>query len=206
MFRKSSQQGFTLMESLVATALFTVVVSAIVTIYISTVRIQRRANAIRIASENARYISEFMSKEIRNGNFDYYGPRAGSCAAPGSLSPDYQIPIVNVDNERICFYLGDNNGAISASGKNLWIARGSLAQNQRLNGDNVTVESFRVYLTPSQNPYCNDPPGCSEVGSTIQPRVTFVASIKASPDPQNSITIPLQTTISIPAYDIVGQE
>jgi Tfp pilus assembly protein PilV len=102
MFRNihQKQRGFTIMEALVATFLFSITMSSIVGIYLSTIKLHRRANAIRTVTENVRYISESMSKEIRNGNIDWAEPKPASadvaCGRTPVANPDWRIAIVNV--------------------------------------------------------------------------------------------------------------
>ena len=50
------EKGFTLIEAIVATALFAFVVSSIAGVYLSTFQLDRRTRAQRAVSQNARYI------------------------------------------------------------------------------------------------------------------------------------------------------
>lgn len=196
--RPENQRGFTLIEAIVAAALFAVTVSSIVGVYLSTLKVNRRTDVIRSAAENARYLTEYMTKEIRNGQIDYFGPAISPCTT-NQVSPSNSLEIINTDGDKICFYLGDNSGLLSASGKNLWMAKNNL-QAVKLNSSNVYVNNLNFYVSPTFNPYNS--------GSTIQPRVTIVGSVQAVSGSQdqstmyNNITIPIETSISLPAYDI----
>ncbi len=186
------QQAFTLIEALVATFLFAVVLSSIMNVYLSTVKINRKTDLIRTASENARYISESISKEVRNGNIDYYS--ASSPCSTNLQSPNISLAIVNVDNDRFCYYQGDNVGSISSSGSNLWLVKNTFAAT-KVNSPGTLINNLQFYISPLYNPYTS--------GSRIQPRVTISASVTTTSGSQDTITIPIQTTISIPAYAIV---
>ena len=206
MFRNihQKQKGFTIIEALIATFLFSVTMSSIIGVYLSTIKLHRRANAIRTVTENVRYISESLSKEIRNGNIDWNEPKPASadtaCGRTPVVNPDYRLAIVNVEGDRICYYLGDSFGLRSSTGEYLWMIKNELAPVQ-LTTSSVKVKHFRVYVYPLTNPYCNDPPDCSSIGSTKQPHVVLTALIESNIDPNNIFSLPLETTINIPVYD-----
>ncbi len=186
-----NQHGFTLIEAIVATFLFATVVTSILSVYLSTIRVNRKTNIIRSASENARFIEESMSKEIRNGQIDYYNP-VSPCSTSLS-SPSTMLGIVNVAGDHLCFYLGDNSGFSSPSGTNLWLIKNNLSA-VKVNSANITITNLKFYISPTFNPYT--------AGSHFQPRVTIAADVNSTSGSQDAITIPIQTTISIPAYDI----
>jgi hypothetical protein len=198
------QKGFTIMEALIATFLFSVTMSSIIGIYLSTVKLHRRANAIRTVTENVRYISESLSKEIKNGTIDWAEPKPftadTACGRTPVANPDWRLPIVNVDGDRICYYLGDTFGFRSSTGEYLWMIKNELPPVQ-LTTASVKVKQFRVYVYPLANPYCNNPPSCSSIGTTKQPHVIITARIESNIDPNNIVSLPFETTINIPRYD-----
>ncbi|MHB8871447.1 MAG: PilW family protein [Candidatus Doudnabacteria bacterium] len=189
---RQNQKGFTLIEAIVATALFAVTVSSIMGVYLSTLKINRRTDVIRSASENARYITGFITKEVRNGQIDYYGPWNAPCSGTISSSAS-SLSLVNTDNEHLCFYLGDGAGFSSSSGTNLWLIKNNLAA-VKVNSNNVSINNLVFYVSPTYNPY--------STGSNAQPRVTIMGNVTATSGSQDTITIPIQATVSIPSYDI----
>jgi len=58
-------QGLTLIELLVAMAIFIVVITVVFGLFSSAIKGQRRVIAMQNIQENARFILEFMAKEIR---------------------------------------------------------------------------------------------------------------------------------------------
>ncbi|OGZ33754.1 MAG: hypothetical protein A2Y98_03225 [Candidatus Portnoybacteria bacterium RBG_19FT_COMBO_36_7] len=66
---KSAIKGFTLIEVLVATAIFVTVLMVTVSIFLMAIKNQRRSFEIQNLQDNARFIIERMSKEIRMGEF-----------------------------------------------------------------------------------------------------------------------------------------
>lgn len=195
------EKGFTLIEALVSTFLFAIVMVSAVGIYLSTVQLTRRADSNRLAVQTSRYMEEFISKEVRNGQIDYNGPRNAVCGSFPTNGVNYDLAIVNVDGDHECFYLGDNLGNASSSGTDLWVIKNNLSA-VKLNPANISFPLFKVYVSPVTNPYCNNPPACTNIGSNVQPRITILSSVQSFPNQPQSTTIPLQFTISTTVYDI----
>lgn len=65
--RKTSLTGFTLMELVVALAVFSVVIAITMTIFSWVTQGQRKIIALQNVQENTRYVTEAMAKEIRMG-------------------------------------------------------------------------------------------------------------------------------------------
>src|SRR6266481_7190276 len=171
----NTQKGFTLIELVVATALFSVVISAILGIYFFTLKINRRTDATRTAAENARFFSEFVTKEIRNGQLDYTGPAVSPCSTGISGGGVSSLAILNIDGDHECIYL---------SGTNIMFAKmsqGRLLAAVQLNDSKVKVAILNFFISPAVNPYAS--------GAQDQPQVTLSASFNVNPDPQDSVTI-----------------
>lgn len=58
-------QGFTLIELLVAMTVFITVIMVVLGLFSSAIKAQRKAFAMQNVQENARFLIEFMAKEIR---------------------------------------------------------------------------------------------------------------------------------------------
>jgi hypothetical protein len=103
-------------------------------------KINRRSEALRQASQGSRDFVEFLVKEIRNGQIDYFttggfynasGVGSSPCApigASGALEKstdpvtyaqkENRLGIINTDNVEECFYLGDSNNNYVGAGIN----------------------------------------------------------------------------------------
>ena len=68
-FSSNNKNGLTLVELLVATSIFSLVVLAAIGLLITSIKAQRKSIAIQNVQDNARYIIDFMSKEIRMSDF-----------------------------------------------------------------------------------------------------------------------------------------
>lgn len=63
--KKKCTKGLTLIELLVAMAIFVVVLTVVFGLFSSAIKGQRRVIAMQNIQENARFMLEFMAKEIR---------------------------------------------------------------------------------------------------------------------------------------------
>jgi len=174
---QKSNQGFTLIEAVVATAVFAFVVSSILGVYMSTIQLDRKTRAERVAAQNARFIMEFLAKEVRNGSIRYSG-------YPSGIVND-TLHLSNQANENLSFYL---------SGTNLRMDKGGSSTNLNSTGVRVTKLLFRV--APAQNPLT------SAKTFNEQPRVTVVLELTSNYG--NKVTdmaiLNLQSTFTVRNY------
>jgi len=131
---KTKQKGFTLIEAVVATAVFAFVVSSIIGVYMSTIQLDRKTRSQRAVAQNARFIMEYLAKEVRNGSiyYSYY---------PGGVA-NSTLALTNQANQAEYFYL---------SGTDLKIEKGGATTN--LNSDSVRVTKLLFRVSPAQDPY-----------------------------------------------------
>ncbi len=130
----SEQNGFTLMEIMVATVIFAMVTVSLLSLFNYVLKINRRGEALRQASQDSRDFVEFLVKEIRNGQIDYYvyngfygsfinGDNSKPCGPPttpgnpvvSTDNPTYWpksnwLGIINTDNVQECFYYAKADG------------------------------------------------------------------------------------------------
>lgn len=124
------------MEILVSTTIFTVLVAALMTMFNYTIKINRRTEALRQATQGMRDMVEFIAKEVRNGQLDYrVGNGQTALTAVGPCTPpsinvvgpvvsstyslkDNRFAILTPEGDLECFYLayGPGNTAGRAIG------------------------------------------------------------------------------------------
>jgi len=63
--KQDTNKGFTLVELIVATAVFVVVISVVLSLFMMGIRSQRKVVALQNVQGNARYLLAFIAKEIR---------------------------------------------------------------------------------------------------------------------------------------------
>ncbi|MBU4284973.1 prepilin-type N-terminal cleavage/methylation domain-containing protein [Patescibacteria group bacterium] len=61
----AGRQGFTLIELLVSMSIFIIVIMVVLGLFSAAIKAQRKAFAMQDAQENARFLMEFMAKEVR---------------------------------------------------------------------------------------------------------------------------------------------
>ena len=184
------QQGFTLMEIIVATFIFVIVVSSVLVLFNAVLRINRAVQATRQVAQGSRNFTEILSREIRNGKIDYASSVCDS--ATYSDPQNTRLGIESYNGDKLCFYLDSETGL-------LYLRRetGSQVITESINPPNFTIDpaTFNFIVRPSTNPF--DTPNLG-----VQPMVTIVAKFEAYKGGQDETIIPYQTTISTDVYDI----
>ncbi len=127
---RPGQSGFTLMEILVSTAIFAIVAVAMLSLFNYVLKINRKTEALRQASQGMRNFVEVLVKEIRNGQIDYYVANGQTytagldpCLSPGGgvgvnvtgvstyATKENKLGIINNENVQECFYLADDQSS-----------------------------------------------------------------------------------------------
>ena len=81
----NKKNGFTLVEVLVAIAIFSTAIMVVFSIFVNSQNLQQRTLAIQRGQSDARYALELMLKEFRLGEVDYeYSGYAGGISSPVS--------------------------------------------------------------------------------------------------------------------------
>lgn len=189
--------GFTLMEIVIATTIFAVVLTGILSLFNATLRINRRTEALRQVTQGMRNFTEFMVKEVRNGQIDYSGNLA-QCPSGYSSAEGYTtyLGVVNALGERECFFWIDSNDG------QLYLEKEGLAS-QSINPGNFKVDMVKFYVRPTTDPYCDPLTTCIDrLYPAIQPFVTMVISFTVTLPTGEVRVIPYQTSISTDSYDI----
>ena len=171
--------GFTLIEALVATTVFAFVVSSIIGVYISVLQLDRKTRAQTSVSQNARFIMEFLAKEIRNGSIDYSG--LNSC-----VNGSTKLCLINQAGEaEYMEYLAPNLVFKKAS-----------TSTTNLNSAIVKVTKSGIYMQPAGDPFT------AAKNFNEQPHVTVVLELTASAgsNPADLVKMNLQTTFAVRVY------
>lgn len=168
--------GFTLVESLVAVAVFAVVTTAIVGLFLEILRLDQKSRAVRLVEQNTRFLSEFITREIRNGVLDYdaYG---GSLATSVST-----LNLLNKEGEREAISL------MGTAPNRVLLTIGS--SSSQITSADVGVSNLFFYINP-QDPLAN-----------VQPRVTFTFTMSSNLGgrPEEQAQLIYQSTVSLRDY------
>ena len=174
------EKGFTLIEVMVASFVFLIVIGAVIGLLTSVVQNQVSSLRDQKAVSETSYAMEYMSRSLRMAKKD----EAGSCT--GSLGQVYQI---SSGAKEITFL--NHYGKCQMFGAEL-LAGGGLRIYERRSTD----EGFGGFLNPvyitSASVYTEEIIFKQSISASGPPRITI--NIKAGPNPETLMN--LQTTIS----------
>lgn len=176
------QKGFTLIEAVVATAVFAFVVSSTVGVYLSVLKLDRKSRGQRAVFDNGRFIMEFVGKEIRNGTIQYSAYPAGTTAGRTDLY------LTNVEGVLEHF-------TIDANGNVVLDKAGVGTTNLTTGGVKASVNS-KFLVSPATDPYT------LAKSFNEQPHVTVLLQLtsKYGANPADEATINLQSTFATRTY------
>lgn len=226
--KQKVNSGFTLMEIVVATTIFAIAVTSLLSLFNYVLKINRRSQALAQASEGMRNFIEFLAKEIQNGQIDYdiaggqtYTTSISPCSAPGTANTsigagaastystqENKIGIINTDGLQECIFYSKPDGTYagagvfnSSSGSNsVAVWQSGAASAQVINPSNFTIDNLMFLVRPICDPYsiCTDYGGLPK----IQPYVTIIVKFTTSLPTGEKVPIYYQTTVSENKYDI----
>ena len=207
---KTTQSGFTLIEVIVSTAIFVLVVAAMLTLFDYTLKVNRRVQALREVAQGTRTFAETLTREIRNGRIDYdAGTWAVECDAENYTEDSAtafhkSLALISRAGDKLCFYF-DTNGTPAVDTDDSFKLKkqtpngtitATVFQSSRFR---VVPSTFRFIVVPETDPKVDG--GSGYPG--LQPYVTIIAQFEMN---INDITGPTklnyQTTISTDVYDI----
>ena len=205
-FSKNSA-GFTLMEIMVATTIFALLSTALMSLFNYTLKINRQSDALRQSTQGIRSMVETITKEIHNGQIDYsvQGGKDQANVTGCPMAPPYTIGAVynggNVYNDsetrlgiitsagaRECIYL---------NGQDLWISKEGNPTPAKLNPPNFQVQQLIFYIRPRIDPYYRAAP------PKIQPFVSIMLYAKTKLPTGEIVPIYYQTALSTNKYDVL---
>ncbi|MEA2088313.1 MAG: type II secretion system protein [Patescibacteria group bacterium] len=188
---KKNQRGFTLMEIIVVLAIFTITISIMADIFITSITAQRKIIVRQKLFASARYSIELMSRYIRTGTISY------SDFSDPVLICDDEIYIRDNDDIKTFFKLCEGCGSCPAGvGKCLIMSIDEGITWDSVTPKGVEVDKLEFYIKPSTDPFIVG-------GPDVQPRATIILKLKNNSDLSSSYQseVLIQTTISTRIYD-----
>lgn len=183
---KTTEKGFTLIEILVAVAIFALVVGTTSGLFISGIRTQRNVLTSQIVLDNTSYAIEYMGRAIRMAKKQM--PELPACLSQNGLN--YEITgrggLKFLNYQKVCqeFFL-------DPVAKRLKESKGG--SEQFLTSDNLQILSFNFNL---QGQLQTD---------NLQPRVTIfldAMGVQKELKPEEQAKIRIQTTVSQRNLDV----
>lgn len=196
-----TKQGFTIVEVLVALAIFSVVITIATGFFYSAYRIQHKTEALQNLSTTARFIMERLVREIKENVVDYTYDKYVLNDSELSL-PQTVLALKDFENQPIIFKKFDSgevdgcpNGACLKMSIDDSEWSSLMPDNIRLMDDGV-----KFYITPQKDPFRFD---SKKLGyeSNQQPYVLIVLSLEnVNVRPSEKASITLQTGVSSRVY------
>jgi len=184
-----NESGFTLMEMLIAVAVFSVVITVSLDLYFVAQKAQHKTTAIQRVQSDARYSIEAMAREIRTDKIDY-------SMAIGN--PSSSLSLVDVDGQSIVFRKIDDETIAGCSlVPCIGLKVGSSGSWLKLTPEKIKVIDLKFFIYPTTDPFAT-----GVIGE--QPRVTILLTVQNQPSAtvadQDARSITLQTTVSSRYY------
>lgn len=176
MLCKDNKNGFSLIEVVVAMAIFAIALVAISGIFLSIVKAQRKANIAGKVQVEAATIIDTITAAVQNGDIDY----------AAISNPAETLVLKNKDGETVTF---------SKAGNRLMMTIGSSAS-QDLMTDKVKVDKLKFCVYPTSDPFAFS-------GPNTQPTVTILLALSqsaASSKPEDQASVQIQTTVTQRVY------
>lgn len=169
-----AKRGFTLIETLVALTLFSVIVTIGTDLFLAFQKTSRRTETIQALASDARFIIERVAREVREGMIDY--PAYDLVGAINSDAALIQLNLRNAADETLQFSLSKDESICAQTVNPGCILLTSGSSSERLNAAAVYVRDAKFFIAPTQDPFRFDLATGTYLAN-IQPRVTILLSL-----------------------------
>lgn len=177
--------GFTLIEMLVATAIFTVVMVSAVGALISIINANSRAQSIKTVIDNVTFAVDDMARNLRSGtNYQCYDNSGNLKSDCSSVSPEIGYEL----NNNQIYYRFFQSQSLSAGQGNIETCSVSNCNIQSGNWQSLTAPTSTVNITNMKFIIYNS--------GSVQPRIFITATGLIPVKNGTSTEFDIQTTVS----------
>jgi len=182
-----NNRGFTLLELLVTTTIFVLLITLVVDIFITTQDRQKRIAAEEDALNTSRLLMEWLSQEVRTGAPDY------SLAFPANT-----LNLINQDGQKEIFQKSVDATPCAPGVSSCLVYSNNGFDWLTISGSSLEIEALNFYVYPTVDPFTYDRvlPGFK---SNLQPRVSIYLKARAV-NSDWPIEVETQTSISSRVY------
>lgn len=192
-YRDKFQNGFTLVEMLVAMSVFVIAATAATDLYISASKMSRAVRSRERLQNEARFAFETISREIRTGTINYqaYG-------SPVSV-PENTLNLLDRDGNQEIFRMATQPSECASGGFPCLLIC-DLAACSALTTGKIIWDEVRFYVSPQNDPFLFDP-ASGNYAASVQPHVEIFARMHVqSALPEEAASITLQTGVTSRVY------
>lgn len=191
-----SKKGFSLIEMLVAMAIFMLFTGVLLTSYLGIVKALRNTEDYRILYSEARHVFDVVTDTARNYKINY-----GTTGF--AMNPVKSLEFLSLDGmEKIRF--DTTNGLVMEEFKCTEANTGVVDVNScprnevKLYSDEITIKNFSFYVWPLEDPFAYKN---FEITNNFQPKVTFSAIFDKGSAGGKKYEMELQTSVSLRNYN-----
>ncbi len=193
---KSAQRaGFTLLEMVVAVALFAIVILIVTNIFLIATKSHRRVMETQKLQSDARFAMETIAREVRMGtiDYDYYGGQITNV-------PVEILALWDINNSQVVFKSANYPICPDAESDPCLAVCDESENCNSITPVSVKLIRLKFYIDPQKNPFklVNN-----QYEADAQPRVTIILDSRTVHPPQGEVVpevIYLQTTVTSRVY------
>ncbi len=180
--RNNSKKGFLLVEIIVATALFVLLVALSLSAILNVLDTSKRVRANKDVMDSLNASLEYMTRIVRFGNTYHCG------TSPSTVLTVAQTCTSGAD--LLATRFGTQTFVFSLSGGRIRVSDDGGLNYRWLTGSNVTIERLRFYTFGTDKT------------DNVQPYVLVVITGRVTNDPQSSAYFDIQTVMSQRKIDL----
>ncbi len=195
-FLAENKKGFTLIEILVASAIFVTATVMVTDIFVRVNNVQRKTQGIQTTATDARFSFEVMAREARVSEIDYlyYGGTV-------NLDGETELALITASQDTIRF--GLQSGAACPTGTTSCLAicitnTCAAGDWESITPQGINISNLIFYIYPDVSPFIVSGLGYD---NNSQPRVTIVmTTTNITNDEVERASFTIQTTVSTRIY------
>ena len=166
------KNGFTLLEMIFATGLFSLVIITVMGMFVKSSQIQRKVIELHTIQREGNFMIEMMSREMRT---------ARAIDSSQQSNNDSSVEFTNYNGDPVKYCRAGAGGACTENDSGDYLSR----DGQIVNSSNIIIENLKFYVPDDFN--------------TDQPMVTISMTIKP-PASRYNTEISLQSSVALRVY------
>jgi len=192
--RCTLKTGYTLIELLIVMFIFSVSMGILMQTYVSFIRLSHKTANAAVLQQDARYLMEFITRNVRDQSLDY---------ASGITVSSSTLRIKNGDSSYLIIKLasaGDARCSDTSGAACALISSDNGVNWAPLTSRFVNVDQMKFYIQPTQTPFEINPMAGNYYNNqqplvTVYLRLTYLAK-----NVKERVSLEAQTSVSLKSY------